>query len=200
MITVKIIGSVLLALLLGVGSYRICGKSPDPILNYRSAVWRATGNLSKQHQIRPGDLKLPSPLCEMVDRPVQQFGVGRYLVVAKKQGEIVSPDDLAEVPLSPEDGRTPVVMYSNKDQDAFISALEPGMVLMFCSVSDASSKSPVTPRCTCSIKVVAVHRSTSASDSSWLALEVPRQQLRNAFVILAGPAKPLILSKGLHPQ
>lgn len=187
MTKLRLLAVLILLLLLGSGVALVKGRKPDALFAYPSVAWRATSDLLAGHQIRQGELKLPSHWFQPSDIPVSQYQVGRYLLTSKHKDELVLPTDLADVPpVLPTDSSYVALIYSPKEQEHILATLEPGMFLKVCS---AEAKDSNGVQCSSALGIVAVHLSTSSTDSPWLALRVPIGNLEKTSGLIALPAK-----------
>jgi hypothetical protein len=158
-------------LLLAVGGYLLHGRlHPDG--GRVTGEVRATTALIANHRIEDADLQVD--VSERVKRslPAVRRLLGRYLVGAKRQGEVIGRNDVTEFPTLPTAGTGPeTVLYQLPEpQRVLAELLDVGSRVRLCT----PAPEPATPPClTGALEVLAVHPASPGTADAWLLLGLP---------------------------
>jgi hypothetical protein len=158
------------------GAYWLLPSAPVS----RDDEWIAAGDFPANHQLRAEDLSCGSggrnPGCQT--RRDQQ--TGRYLLVSKQRGKRVTPAEIAPLPIL-RGTSADVLIHSLQENSELASLIEPGTQLRGCFESSLITASCLKKP----FEVIAVHVPAGADTTTWMALRIPDDEGRAAFVTAA---------------
>lgn len=163
----------------------------------RSDLWVAARKLAANHQLGPGDLSGPRERHRRARMMPIDSLTGRHLVALKRAGDAITPADLLEVPkYQPGQPGSRVVIYRLKGDEFLASAADQGSWVVPCYVRPGTTPpGALTTRCSKTpLLVEAVHRPATAVDNTWLALRLPRCQIREIGEFLAREDRFLLIA------
>jgi hypothetical protein len=178
-----------------VGLYFVASSNhvPREYHNY----WEVARPIALNHQSQSDDLRTPAGIAAALrlllnDQRLQ----GNHLQgTARKPGDVISDQDLAERPdLSGAAKTSQIYFYVLKEDATPIGGWTENAFVIPCFLKN-SAKPPATKQVTSCIhtpiRILAIHKSRVSSESSWLALEIP-EKLRCTFAEFALADKRMI--------
>jgi hypothetical protein len=166
-----VVGMLLAWLALVAGGLWLHGRlHPDGGRGTREV--RAAAALAANHRIEDADLEVDASDRVKRSLPAVRRLLGRYLVGAKRQGEVIGRDDVTEFPTLPAGGARPAtVLYQLPEPHrALAELLDVGARVRLC----APGAKPATPPCHPDpLEVLAVHPAGPGAADAWLLLGLP---------------------------
>jgi hypothetical protein len=138
----------------------------------RTGEIRAAADLSENHRIEDADLAVDTSDRVRRSLPAVRRLLGRYLVGAKRQGEVIDNGDVTELPTLPAAGAGPatVVYQLPEPQRVLAQLLDVGTRVRLC----APAAKPAIPPCHPDpLTVLAVHPAGPGAADAWLLLGMP---------------------------
>jgi hypothetical protein len=167
-----------------------------------TAEWKATRDLSKNHQLTEADIEGPTEKHLLARMPKKESLIGQHLWRNRKEGDSIGRADLASQPsLEPCEPGSGVWLYALKGNEYLAEGVQAGSWVVVCSVRKEKEKVPKTYCSNHSLAVEAVHRPTKAGDSTWVALRVPKCRLADlGEYVVSGESRFLLVAASRPPR